>query len=169
MFKRYHEPIWNINNIQDPLPNNWKELSLQQWNIPENFGTIDPGKLYRSAIIYPHQIKILQARFQIWHIISLIDGDWLEEYYDNSEITIHQFPILERKALTKQRIAIIIDLIKSLNSPALIHCLKGATRTGMISSYYEITVLNKNRILSILNWARHWNVNISAIREIMNF
>lgn len=167
MLKIYHEPLWNPNNIQDPLPKNWEELSKKSWALPENFWVVQEWKLYRSAIVYPQQVRSLQALHWIEHIISLIDWDWLKEFYNHPTITIHKFPILERKALTKERIDKIIELINSLTTPALVHCLKWATRTGMVASNYEIIVMNKSRLSSILNGTfNHNNFNISAIREI---
>lgn len=169
MLLKHHKPLGNPNNIQDPLPKDWRELEVRSWDLPDNFWVVNPWVLYRSAIVYPKQVEKLKKKYWIWHIISLVDWTWLKDYYEDPEITIHQFPILERKALTRERIEYIIWVINNLNKPALVHCLKWATRTWMVCSLYEIQVMNRNRIATILGWIRFWNVNISAIREICKY
>lgn len=164
-----HEPLWNPNNLQDPLPTNWKEIATKEWPMPKNFGVVKQWVLYRSAIIFPHQVETLKTQLWIRHIISLIHGDWLEEFRDDASITIHQFPILERKALTKERVVQIVWLIRRLGKPAIVHCLKWATRTWMVCSGYDIQVLWQSPIITIAKGLKHWNMNISAIREIMEY
>jgi hypothetical protein len=89
---KYHEPLGDPNNKQDPLPENWKELSaIADWK-PRKFGIVEQDKLYRSGVVWPHQVEGLHRDYGISHIITLIDGDWLQQFYDDERITIHQFP-----------------------------------------------------------------------------
>lgn len=168
MFTRYHEPLGN--NPQDPLPTNWQELEKQACDMPRNFGVVKEQVLYRSGIVYPKQIKTLRVLYWIRHIISLIHGDWLKVHYDNTGVTIHQFPILERKALTRERVLDIIWVIQGLDWPALVHCLKWTTRTWMVCCGYKINSLGQYPIVAILDSSlRHWLLNPSAVKEIMKY
>lgn len=166
---KYHEPLGDPNNKQDPLPENWRKLSATAGAMPDNFGIVEKGKLYRSAIVWPHQVKNLYKDYKIAHIIVLIDGEWLQQFYDDPEITIHQFPYLQRKGLTFQRVKDIVGLINSLNEPSLVCCLKGKTKTGMVIAGYEILNGRKNHLQAVADSIKYGNLNMSSFSEIRRY
>lgn len=166
---KYHGPLGDPNNKQDPLPENWRKLSAVAGAMPENFGIVAKGKLYRSAIVWPHQVDTLYKNYKICHIIILIDGDWLQQFYDDPKVTIHQFPYLQRKELTFERVKEIVGLINSLKEPSLICCLKGKTKTGMVAAGYEILNGRKSNLQAIADTMRYGNLNISSFSEIRRY
>ena len=121
MLITYHKPLGDPKKTQDSLPNNWKELAKKGGDIPRRFNVVEEGKLYRSGIVWPHQVKKLQTDYGVEHIISLLDGDWLEEFYDDPFITIHRFPIMQRKELNYNRIKRIVEVINELEGFSLVH------------------------------------------------
>src|SRR3989338_5539343 len=127
MRKKYHEPLGDPNNKQDPLPENWQELSAIADEKPKKFDVVERNRLYRSGIVWPHQVEGLHRDYGISHIITLIDGDWLQKFYDDGEITIHQFPFFQRRELTFGRVKDIVEVINSQAESSLVCCLKGAT------------------------------------------
>ncbi len=169
MIIKYHEPLGDPNSKQDPLPENWREISATATIMPENFGVVEKGKLYRSAIVWPHQMEKLHNDYKINHIISLIDGDWLQQFYNDAVITIHQFPYLQRKELTFDRVKDIVRLINSLNEPAIVFCLKGKTKTGMVSAGYEILNGRKTNLQAIAESIKYGNLNMSSFSEIKRY
>jgi len=170
MLIRHHEPLGNLTEKpQDPLPENWKELAGKSGHIPARFDIVDEDKLFRSAIVWPHQVKHLRDNYGISNIVSLMDGDWLSEFYENSEVEIHQFPFLQRRALTYNRIRGIVDVINESKRPCLVHCLKGSTRTGMVCAGYNIINGNKGKLASIAESVKYGMVNISSIREMLYY
>jgi len=166
---KYHEPLGSPNNKQDPLPENWRELSAIAGAMPENFGIVEKDKLYRSAIVWPHQVNKLYKDYKISHMIVLIDGAWLEQFYDDWKITIHQFPYLQRRELTFERVKDIVRLINSLKEPSLVCCLKGKTKTGMVAAGYEILNGRKNKLQAIADSMRYGNLNISSFSEMRRY
>ena len=98
-----------------------------------------------------------------------MDGDWLREFYDDPEITIHQFPTLQRRELTYERVRNIVDVINDLNEPSLVHCLRGVTRTGMVCAGYQIINGDKGKFGAIAESIRYGMVNLSSLREMLNY
>jgi len=169
MLIRYHEPYGNLEEAQHPLPSNWRELASKAGKKPVKFGVVDPGKLYRSGMIWPHHVKWLQESHDIKNLVSLVDGDWLSEFYEDQSIVIHQFPHHQRRELTFERIRDIVDVINSFEDPAIVHCFKGATRTGMVCAGYRIINGMTSNLVAILKNLRFVDVNPSAIREIRHY
>jgi len=142
MLIRYHEPYGTVRldlKMRHTLPKNWKALESRAKEMPKKFDVIDQGKLYRSGIVWPKHVKSLQEKHGVVHFISLIDGAWLREFYEVDGVYIHQFPFIERAELTPPRVKNIVDVIDSLEEPALVFCLKGATKTGMVCAGYQIS------------------------------
>jgi protein tyrosine/serine phosphatase len=176
MLIKYHEPYGDPNEKQDPLPRNWREIELNASFLPLNFDVVEDSRLYRSGIIWAKQIPILQEIFDIKHIISLVPGDWLESYYDSLDITIHQFPFFQRRELTFERVKGIVNVINSLDGPALVHCLKGATRTGQVIAGYEVINGLKTNKEALEDSQEYWKFgklgmffNFSYRREILAY
>ncbi|MBI2647495.1 hypothetical protein HYW99_03390 [Candidatus Woesearchaeota archaeon] len=169
MLIRHHKPLGKPEEAQDPLPKDWKVETSKDGNRPRRFGVVEENKLYRSGIVWSHQVRELQKDYGIVHIISLLDGEWLREFYDTPEITIHQFPILQRRELTYERVRNIVDVINDLNEPSLVHCLTGATRTGMVCAGYQIINGRKGTFGAIVESIGYGMVNISSLREMLHY
>ncbi len=174
MHIRYQEPHGRKEKQTDPLPKNWRNIEAKRGTLPRNFAVVDPGKLYRSEVVFPKQIPRLQEEYGIAHIISLLEGDQLEEYYTDSTITIHQFPFYERKTITPERMKDIVTVINSIKEPALVHCLRGITRTGMICAAYQLEhgltlkeALSEYRKNSALQFIGLFNRH--TVRDIKNY
>jgi len=173
MLKRYHEALGD--RPEDPLPKNWKVIADNSGDMPERFGVVEQGRFYRSAMIWSHHISKLQKDYGIEHIVSLVDGDWLSNWYDDSGITIHQFPILRRRAFTKERVRDVVEAINSLDGPAIVHCLKGVTRTGMVSAAYQVLNGYKGNLRALFDyvWKSRFHVsgllNFSTMKEILDY
>ena len=166
---QYHQPYGSPENQQDILPENWQELVAKADSLPIKFGMVNPQKLFRSGIIWPHQVRILQGQYNIAHIISLIPGDWLSQFYDDTSITIHQFPFYQRRELTFQRVRGIVDVINSLKEAAIVHCVKGVTKTGMVSAGYQILNRQRSNLGAIVESMSYGILNPSSIREILQY
>ena len=176
MLIKHHEPLGDPNQRQDPLPKNWKDIAgAEAGFIPVRFAAVEVGKLYRSGIVWPQQVHRLQEKYGIAHIISLIEGGWLSDFYEDPSITIHQFPFYQRRELTAKRVGDIVDTINGLEQPALVHCLKGVTKTGMVSAAYQIMNGQKSNLGAFLEyiWRSEWHlsglVNTSTVREIFYY
>jgi len=166
---KYHEALGDPANKQDPLPENWQEISARTEGEPCNFGIVEEGKLYRSGIVWQSNVEWLYKTHNIRNIITLVDGDWLTRYYDDPRITIHQFPFFQRRALTKDRVRDIVDVINSLQEPCVVSCLKGVVRTGMVVAGYEIMNGRKSNLAAMLESMAYGNVNLKTLKEILQY
>ena len=170
MLQVHHTPLGNIQEpAQHPLPHNWIDLARNAGQVPDNFGVVDPGKLYRSAVVWPHQVLYLREEFGIRHILTLIDGDWLAGFYREERVTIHKFPFLQRRALKFEKVKDIVDVINSLDQPSLVMCLKGRTRTGMVCAGYDIINGKGSRFGSMIESLKYGNLNVASYMEIAKY
>ena len=169
MLVKYHEPYGNPENQQDTLPENWQEFAATADDLPIKFGVVEPEKLFRSGIIWPHQVEKLKRQYGIVHIISLIPGDWLSKFYYNPDITVHQFPFYQRRELTFERVRNIVDVINSLQEPTIVNCLRGITKTGMVCAGYQILNGQRSNLGAIIENMRFGYFNISSIKEVMHY
>lgn len=175
MIIRYWEPLGHIGDAQDSLPSNWERIQEEQdaYSIPNEFSQVIPG-VFRSSLPWRKQLTHLESEYGIKHVISLLDGDWLSGDYDlMSRVDVHQFPIYQRRHLTKARVEFILEQIDRLrteddNSNILIHCLKGRVRTGMVSAALQLSEgYSMSKV--IFDTIKHKNVNHSALMEIFKY
>jgi len=165
MFTRYHEPYLKPGKSErDILPQNLD--GYDSWCVPRRFRQVDE-KVYASSLILPHHISILRSQYWIKHVISLIHGDWLQEYYHGTDISIHQFPHLGRY-IPKENIIKILGLIDDLDEKVVVHCLKWKIRTGKIIALHEMQNMWKSKAEAMLRYMKTswWNrVNVNNFIE----
>lgn len=115
-----------------------------------NFGTVIPGEIYRSGQLGPDQLKKVLAVFEIKSIINLRgfkgEEDWFVKEKEIAEkagvglynatelgIELQSYRLPARVEVEK-----LIKMIATVPRPVLVHCSKGADRTGLFSA---LTVL----------------------------
>jgi len=110
-----------------------------------NFGTVDPGRFYRSGQLSPSALARTIRAYKIRTVINLRGCNPDQAWYraeraatleagavqvDVSLVTDHW--------LSHDQARTLIELLDSCVKPALIHCEWGAERTGMTSSFVEL-------------------------------
>lgn len=108
-----------------------------------NWGVVAPGRLYRSNHPLPWQIHAAQRRFGIRTIINL-RGHRLDCGSDTLGrtkaaalgLTHIDAPFESRGAPHKDRILRLVDILKRVEEPILIHCKSGADRTGLVAGIW---------------------------------
>ena len=101
-------------------------------------------RLWRSAQPTPRDLKRLKAK-GVKSIVCVRGseiGSWpLEkEACAKLGLDLHKVRIRGREVPRKIDILNLIDLLASLNYPALIHCKSGADRTGFVAAVYLIAI-----------------------------
>lgn len=187
MFRRYHEPQWDPQKPEDPYPENWEELdAICDVANPRNFHlvrepveelsgtTILRGKLYRSGYPLPSQIPLLQSKYSITDVVSLIHTSAFREKaeeYNFQDVQFHEFPFYNRRSLTAERcmtiVESIIDIKKDPERSVLVHCNKWSVRTGMVVAMYRILTGQKGNLDAAIESMRYKNLNGSALKEIV--
>lgn len=115
--------------------------------VTGNFHTVFPGELYRSAQPMPEQIDEYAKRYGIKTIINLRgedDGsDWYQGEVAESKalgITHIDFRMSAGTELTQAQAEQLIDIMRTAEKPLLIHCRRGADRTGLASALYVAAI-----------------------------
>lgn len=145
---------------RDPLPANWRELEAKAGPLPENLKVVVPGKVYRSGIVFAHQVPNLQRELGIRHVIALLPGDWLDSLRDDPTITIHKFSTDRRHELrVLSRILEITDFIHDLKEPALVICKHGADRTGSVVGAFRVRQGENSLVAALKNvWSKSYQL-----------
>jgi len=120
---------------------------LTTLQVSGNFHTVLRGEVYRSAQPVPQQIAVYARRYGIKTIINLRgeqdDREWYRDEIAESKalgISHIDFPMSASRELTPAQAEQLIALMKSAEKPLLIHCWRGADRTGLASALYVAAV-----------------------------
>lgn len=122
-------------------------LYLGYLQISDNFGTVVPHEVYRSAQPTPASIHEFASRNGIKTILNLRGDNKGSPWYDNEvaaakELGINHidFGMSARQELNSQRIEQLVEIMRTAPKPLLIHCKAGADRTGLASALYLAAV-----------------------------
>jgi hypothetical protein len=173
MLKKHFE-MEDKGETQHALPENWEDVARNAADLPMLLSSFDEGK-YRGGMVWPKHVKRLQKEFGIRHIVSLMEGDWLNDFYDDPNLVIHQFRFRKRNDMTPDMALEFVDLLSVLQEPTIVHCYKGVTRTGMGVAAHQIVNRQKTPLMALLEYVLkseyHCSglVNLSTCREILGY
>lgn len=115
-------------------------------HLSGNFHEVVAGELYRSAQVTGEDIADYRARYGIRSILNL-RGASNEVWYgdetaaaDRLDIIHADFAMNASRQLSPVEAARLIDLMRTLPKPLLIHCRHGSDRTGLAVSLYLAAV-----------------------------
>lgn len=134
-------------------------FGLYQGNLhaSDNFHTVIPGELYRSA--QPSAADIVRYRrdYGIRTIVNLRGENAGSGWYDDEHSTAAalgiahlDFRMSARQSLSQARAAALIDLLRSAEKPILIHCRAGADRSGLAAALYVAAIADAGEIAAEL-------------------
>lgn len=117
-----------------------------------NFDIVIPGLLFRSGKYNAGQLRECVTQYNIKKVIDLRDRVQLlaDSTYKKIGVTFSQFSLDETRPLPSNALTVFDGV-----TPTLIHCWKGAHRTGAWVATYRIL-------------KQGWGVD-KAIAEMMNF
>lgn len=129
-----------------------------------NFATVVPGKLYRANHPTPGRLAALTRRHGLKTIVNLRGrnkggSDALSrEMAARLGLDLIDAPLKSRRAPEKATVLFLIDALRQMREPALIHCKSGADRAGLAAAIYLL--LHGARVAearSQLSW-RHGHI-----------
>ena len=108
-----------------------------------NFDTVVAGEVYRSAQVTPERLASYQKDFGIRSVLNLRGAFPGQPWYDD-EITasnalglVHvDFAMEASNLMTVEEMTQLIALMRSMPKPLLVHCRRGADRTGLAMALY---------------------------------
>lgn len=123
-------------------------LPLGAWagylQIGGNIHAVTPGVMYRSAQLSSERLDRTLKQFDIKSVINLRGSSETEDWYsDELKIAAAQgaqhFDLaMDAKAPPDaQTIARMFELLKTAPKPMLIHCNRGADRSGLVAAVYK--------------------------------
>lgn len=114
-----------------------------------NWGVVDPGRVYRSA--QPDErLEARIAEYGIASILNLRGGSPRDDFYRDEVRTAGQrglqfydVPLSATRRPGRRELLAIVDVLDRARYPLLIHCKKGADRTGLAASLYYLMKRNE--------------------------
>jgi protein tyrosine phosphatase (PTP) superfamily phosphohydrolase (DUF442 family) len=108
-----------------------------------NWGVVEAGRLYRSNHPLPWQLAAAARRHALKSVINLrghrrdCGADALGRAQAQALGLVHvDAPFESRGAPHKDRILRLVEILKTLPEPILIHCKSGADRTGLAAGLW---------------------------------
>jgi protein tyrosine phosphatase (PTP) superfamily phosphohydrolase (DUF442 family) len=116
-------------------------LELLRVTAGPNFHEVTPGRLYRSAQLSASELRTVAHRFGIKSIINLRNACPHEPWYQDeasvtTELGIRHYNLSFSAYLTPapQELRKLVAALETCPRPVLIHCRRGADRTGLATS-----------------------------------
>lgn len=110
----------------------------------DNFDVVVPGKIYRSALLKPDEVRYIVDTYNIKTIISMA-GDVTPDYMSffdavATENVMHVKVLLSSKQKPSDADVTKIQTVlhSATNQPVLIHCGAGADRTGWMIGMHRL-------------------------------
>lgn len=118
----------------------------------DNFHTVERNMCYRSKQLTAARLKKYSQKYNIKTIINLRGTKenkswWTEEqeFAKNNNIKIIDIRLSADELPLKNDILNILNAFDSAQKPILIHCRRGADRTGMIAALWVLDKMGKNK------------------------
>jgi protein tyrosine/serine phosphatase len=122
-------------------------LYLGILHLGDNFHTVVPGELYRSAQPTPELIAEYQKSYGIKTIINLrgenVGSAWYDAELAQSRrlgIDLVNFRMSAKREFTEERLTELVEILRRVEKPVLVHCTSGADRSGLVSALYVAAV-----------------------------
>ena len=119
----------------------WKDHAYLRVGF-QNAHWVGPD-LIRTNQPWPFQLKWWRDHFGVKTIINLRGGGYPTSFYllekeacERLGLTLVNFAVSSREAPTKEQVLGAVELFKTVQYPAVMHCKSGADRAGIMSVLY---------------------------------
>jgi hypothetical protein len=116
-------------------------IQARQW-LSNNFGVVDAGRVYRSAQPAGEVERLVRSQ-GLASILNLRGGSPADSFYaEELQVTralgvdFYDFPMSPKRRPSRRELLVLLDLFEGCRYPLLIHCRRGADRTGLASALY---------------------------------
>jgi len=133
------------------------------YGFQKNFGTVVPGKIYRSGQPTKDQLEAWIQEYGLKSILSLRFGvpPYEKELAERYGLKLYHIPFSATKGLRKgQWEAIRALLTDESKLPILVHCQGGGDRSGIVTALYRIEVQGWSLEKALREMNRHYHVSL---------
>ena len=123
---------------------------LFEQNVLGNFYQIDKD-VYRSGTLNKYNLEYYLKKYKIKTILNL-RGESKKDWYKNEVkiankygAKIIDYGLSSRKFYDFNKTSKIVNLLKNVKKPLLIHCNGGADRTSLVSALYQFAIKHKSK------------------------
>lgn len=139
----------------------------------DNFGEVEPGRIYRSGRLQPHQLRTVASEYQLRSILNLSHQRTQGEGQLARELGLQYFKANwpGDGVVDEARLQWAYEVIcRPENQPILIHCERGTSRTGAVVGYYRMRSNQWSRAqvrdeMKVYRHTPHRNLGLEALLD----
>ncbi len=116
-----------------------------------NFHKLDKNA-YRSAQLFSFNMPFYLKEYKIKTVLNLRGEQRSKSWYKNEKkitnelnITLVTYKMSSRKYLDFNKTSRLVEILKKVRKPILIHCEGGADRTSLASALYRYAILKHSK------------------------
>jgi len=126
-----------------------------------NFRTVTPGQFYRSGQMGHDPLVYYLKEYKIKSIVNLEGANPNDSWYQDEvkvclqlDVGHYNFGLSSSDVVSVKETQKIINLLKQIPRPILVHCNGGADRSGFVSAIWEYAVLGQSaeKAIGQLSW-----------------
>jgi protein tyrosine/serine phosphatase len=133
------------------------------YGVLKNFGTVVPGKIYRSGQPSEAQLEKWIQEYGFKSILSMRFGvpDYEKELAERSGIKLYHVPFSATKGLGEGHWETIRPILTDeSNLPILVHCHGGGDRSGIVTAFYRVEVQGWPLEKALREMNRHYHISL---------
>jgi hypothetical protein len=123
-------------------------FSIRFWRplFAYNLGVVDSGRVYRSE--QPGEwLSHWSKTHSLKSVLNLRGGSFHDPFYATEVqitrdrgVAFYDFPLSASRRPSRRELLTLLNLFERCEYPVLIHCKRGADRTGLVSALYLLAV-----------------------------
>ena len=139
--------------------------------LGENFHTVIPHKVYRSAQLNTVEFYYYVKRYHIKSILNLRGKNSNNRWYRNEvalskrlNISHYDLKLAAHKLPSKKELSELVSILQAAPKPLLLHCKNGADRSGLAAGISVI--LSNDRSMDDLKDQMSWQYNALSPKTV---
>jgi protein tyrosine/serine phosphatase len=119
--------------------------------LSDNVHVVESGLAVRSGQLWPAELEMVIADYQIRSIISLVPAEPEQSWY-RDEIAVslahgvsrYEMPLAAGSELTSDQLRNLVALLREAPKPMLIHSKSGADRSGLAAAIFQYAIASRS-------------------------
>jgi protein tyrosine/serine phosphatase len=119
--------------------------------LSDNVHVVESGLAVRSGQLWPAELEMVIADYQIRSIVSLVPAEPEQSWY-RDEIAVssahgisrYEMPFSAGSELTSEQLRKLVALLREAPKPVLIHSKSGADRSGLAAAIFQYAIASRS-------------------------